>query len=153
MLILACYSLDPANYRIPSTPITISLLGSPPYGIPLPRGALTSLLAAAWADCSDLSAHGDGPVPQLYALENSGLELSISMDHTKIHSRYSSLGLGLIGLRYVLLGPEGVGSVSSHFKFLWDGKGIVARGLIFRSEYMIIMANDTVDTEDLAAMA
>lgn len=120
--------IDPTNFHIPSTPVTISLLGPPPYGPPLPRTALiVTLISASVATSQTIQTHGDISLPGLWRFEEGNIGIDI---HTQIgvECKFSVLDAGLLGLMDIIMEPGGVGSVAAEFVLKEDGRGEVASG-------------------------
>lgn len=120
--------IDPTNFHIPSTSITISLLGPPPYGPPLPSTVLIlTLISASVATSQTIQTQGDISLPGLWRFEEGNIGIDI---YTQIgeECKFSVLETGLLGLMDIVTEPGGVGSVAAEFVLREDGRGQVASG-------------------------
>ena len=122
-------SLDPTNYHVPGTQVTVSLEGAPPYGSPLPKNDLILTLASASsAAARDLSKYGDdAAIPSVWLFEEGVIGIEIQTD-LRIDWGYSALEAGLLGLTDLVADPGGVGAVAADFKFTEEKKGEVTYG-------------------------
>ena len=122
-------SIDPTNYRIPHTAVTVSLEGKPPYGIPLPREPLILTLAAAQtaADKAIRREGEDTALPGLWRVEEGSIGIDV-YTQLSVDCKFSTLETGLLGLVDIFNDPSGVGPVAADFNFMEDGLGEVASG-------------------------
>jgi len=144
-------SLDPKNYRVPHTAITVSLEGRPPFGSPLPKDPIILALASAQgksafhppmlptfrtltqpltstvAASDTIAKFGDIPVSSLWRFEENGIRIDVNTQ-LSIDCKFSTLETGLLGLVDLINEPGGVGAVAADFILEEDGLGEVASG-------------------------
>jgi len=120
--------LDPTNYRVPNTTVTVSLEGMAPYGSPLPKNPLILALTFASAAADQvIQTLGDHALPGLWRYEEGEIGIDV-YTQLSIDCNFSILEKGLMGLVDLITEPGGVGAVAAEFNFKEDGKGEVASG-------------------------
>ncbi|KAI4231170.1 MAG: hypothetical protein L6R40_007815 [Gallowayella cf. fulva] len=122
--------LDPKNYHIPNSHVTVSLKGDPPFGAPLPgRSTLLALNAGIAAARSVMRSQGDDAVMPFgwWNVEAGVIGIDI---HTQVHidCLFSTLATGLRGLMDLMSEQGGIGTVAAEFDFIEEDQGVVATG-------------------------
>lgn len=121
-------SIDPTNFHIPNTPVTISLLGPSPYGPPLPFIALIlTLVSASVATSQTIQTHGNISLPGLWRFEEGNIGIDISTQIGE-ECKFNVLDAGLLGLMDIVTEPGELRSVGAEFVLREDGRGKVASG-------------------------
>ena len=125
--------LDPTNYRVPNTAVTVGLTGQPPFGPSIPTDQLILSLSYAAIDASqEVDWFGDHPIPGWWRPDLGEIELTV-VTARGAECKFSVVKTGLQGLIDIMSAPGGVGAVAASFSFKVDGKGEVATGRIVRA--------------------
>ncbi|KAL6720021.1 hypothetical protein ACLMJK_001942 [Lecanora helva] len=121
-------ALDPTNYQVPNSRVTVSLKGNPPFGSPLPNEPLIVALALAISSAAQtVREHGDVALPGLWRFEEGNIGIDV-YTQLSVDCTFSVLETGLRGLVDLVTEPNGVGPVAADFTFKENGKGEVASG-------------------------
>ena len=125
-------SIDPKNYPVPNSPVTVSLQGTPPYGLALPeRDLLQLLIGAVISVHGTVMSYGDRPVYGEWAFTNQDIQVNITSQLTPDYiCKYSDLENALQGLVDIMVGDANVGPVAAKFAIEVEGHGQVAEGSI-----------------------
>ncbi|KAL8770458.1 MAG: hypothetical protein Q9209_003884 [Squamulea sp. 1 TL-2023] len=126
--------LNPKNYRIPGTGVTVSLNGERSDWRPLPEDHVIGLLVSAQNVANNVvQRQGEGSlIPDLWSFEQGGLVgIDVSTTAGK-QCKYKTLVYGIQGLIDLMTEPGGIGAVAARFVFAEQGHGGVAYGQLRR---------------------
>ncbi|KAL8790889.1 MAG: hypothetical protein Q9213_000314 [Squamulea squamosa] len=127
--------LNPKNYHIPGTGVTVALEGDRSEWRPLPEDYVVGLLVSA-QHVANRIVRGQGEdalLPDSWNYEQGGVVgIDISTAARK-QCKYKTLVYGIQGLIDLMTEPDGIGAVAARFVFAEQGQGVVAYGRLRRS--------------------